>query len=182
MKSLAIGVILFCVATLASASDPAEIVKKMIGYEYTFVYPITSSEDPLPGLGDCVDEGGGMVGDTADGFGASIIRCGKNRLLVLDRTVSQENGRLRNRILDAIVLPKYDRYGTSNNNKELLPNGMCTFDGDYKKDMRVLVRFGKRERITSKNGVLTAWGFDLEKGKIIKLDTSHIVCEQPDEP
>jgi hypothetical protein len=39
-----------------------------------------------------------------------------------------------------------------------------------------------QERITSKNGVLAAWGYDLEKGKIIPLDIPRIVCEKPTLP
>ncbi len=115
-------------------------------------------------------------------FGAIFIRCGKDYLLILDQTIGEENRWPRNRILDAIVLPKFDRYFTSDNNKQIWPDGPCELKGRSGTRMEVLLRWGKHERITAKNGVLAAWGYDLEKGKIIPLDISRITCEKPDEP
>ncbi|MDR2881150.1 MAG: hypothetical protein LBV29_04545 [Azoarcus sp.] len=174
MRRFAMGIVLSCLSAIAVAADPAAIARKLIGYEYT------ATRDPLPGLGDCVDEGGGSILNS-DEFGFAIIRCGKNRLLAL--STSKASRLPHYRILDAIVLPKFDRHYTSDNDKQLLPGGTtCELDGSLETDMQVLVRFGKRERVTSKNGVLAAWGYDLEKGKIIPLDISRITCEKPTPP
>ncbi len=173
MQRFMLGMALSCLSMMTMAADPAAIAKKMIGYEYT------ATREPLPGLGDCVDEGGGMILNS-DEFSSVIIRCGKNRLLALKQVRFP-----RYRILDAIVLPKFDPDATSRDNKSrqlALGGMMCEFDGSLEIDMRVLVRWGGRERVTAKNGVLAAWGYDLEKGKIIPLDISRIVCEKPDEP
>ncbi|MDR0776593.1 MAG: hypothetical protein LBE81_08145 [Azonexus sp.] len=176
MRRFAIGVALSCLSALAVAADPAEIAKKMVGYEYT------ATRDPLPGLDGCVNEGvnEGMISDE---FGYAIIRCGKDYFLTLGR--GKVSSLPHYHILDAIVLPKHDYYATSRDNKSkqlVLGRMMCEFDGDSETEMLVLLRWGKQERVTSKNGVLAAWGYDLEKGKIISLDISHIVCEKPDEP
>jgi len=180
MKSLLIGIALFCLSAVSAAADRTAIIKKIIGYEHSVSY------DPFPGFGDCVDEGGASISlnNKWTGFGYSIVRCGRDRLLVLDKIIGEEDGQPRVRILDAIVLPKFDRYDAENEkkSKQLSPNGICMLDGHGDTSMQVLLRWGGHKRVTSKNGVLAAWGFNVEKGKIIRLDISRIVCEEPDDP
>ena len=180
MKHLLTCVVLSVASATQATANTAGLAEKMIGHVYTAV----ASNKPFPGFPDCFDEGGSVIyaDKKATDFGESVIRCGKVRVLILDVRIGGSDRQPSNRIVDAIVLPPFSRRATWRDGRsvQLWENGFCTLDGDIDPSIRVLLRWGRHHRVTSKTGVMAAWGFDIERGRIVSIDPSRVECDRPD--
>jgi hypothetical protein len=151
----------------------------VIGAEYISV----PDRPDIPG---CSDGGGSIISanHVPTDFSYQFMKCGPQRLLVLEELVGMMDNFPHLRIIDAIPLPPFKSDATESqlHVRQIVNAGDCTLDGRRDRTMLVLVKWGRGDRITARNGVITAWGFDLEAGKIIQFDTSRIECEKPTPP
>jgi hypothetical protein len=180
-KGLLVGAYLWCALALAAPpAKPNQIARAVIGAEYV-------SAPNRPNAPGCTHRGGSVISaqDVPTDFSYQLMSCGSQWVLALEQLVGRvDNKWPRLRILDATALPSFKSNATESqlHVRQIVNSGDCTLDGRRDRTMLVLVRWGKGDRITSRNGVITAWGFDLEAGKIILLDTSRIECEKPTPP
>jgi hypothetical protein len=151
----------------------------MIGH----VYPGVASDQPVPGLPDCVDEGGAALtanGTDLEGWWEGLFFCRGRRYLLLQRlTGYTEDGNPQWRIVDAKPLPRFvvnRADGKNSRTRYLHSNGDCTLDHQIGTSIKVVLRWGKRQHVTSRTGIEAAWGFDTELGRIIPIDVSRVEC------
>jgi hypothetical protein len=177
---LAVGVLLWSAsASAATPIKPDRIVGDLIGAEYIG----QPGRPDIPGCTSHLASSVSVQGTSTD-FSYQLMRCGDQQILVLERLIEMSGSYPRLRVVDAIILPPFKSDATEFQPKvrQIVGSGDCTLDGSRDREILALVKWGKGNRITSRNGVIAAWGFDLEAGKITRLDTSRIVCEKPTPP
>ncbi len=169
-------------SSLAQAND-TEVAKGLIGYEHIVVAPA----QPFPGRPGCINQGGAVIytkGVFSYDWGNGIVICDGRPILFLERYIDTNPADrvYRARIVDAVVLPRYelDADPRRPNARRLFETGDCELNGRTDTSFMAIVRWGKRERIDHRTGVEAAWGFDTERGRIVRLDTKRIVCWRPE--
>ncbi|MCM5681748.1 hypothetical protein M8A51_19650 [Schlegelella sp. S2-27] len=172
-----------CVAVQADASTlPVEQeARSLIGVEFTARVMGAAIAPHLT----CTNEGGGGIeikGVSPEGWSYGRAVCQGRSVAVLKRAVGQEGQHIKWRIVDAVLLPRFelDPDPKRPNAPRLLSAGECELDGRTDTSFIALVRWGKHERVDWRTGVEQAWGYDPQQERIVSLSTKRIVCWRPE--
>lgn len=185
MKRSALSIVLTaaCVAAHADVSSlpVAQEAQALIGIEFT----AKAMGSPIdPGL-SCTNEGGSTIevnGVTVEGWGYGRAVCKGRSVAMLKRIVGREGADIRWRIVDAVLLPRFEWNVDPKrpHAPRLFKVGDCELDGRTDTFFIALVRWGKHDRIDWRTGVEKAWGFDSQKERIVPLSPKRIVCHLPE--
>ena len=176
---------LLCCAKVSAAQN-AHLAEKpaqsMIGLAFTS--PLQG--EPIPGHPTCISTSEMRVfkdGEDLPDRSVTHARCGGRDILMLQvETGKSPNLWPRYLVVDTLLLPRLSRndWPIPVKAPRLEDMSNCELDGSRDTLFFAVVRWGRRERVTGRTGVLHAWGFDENHRRIVPLDTSRIVCWRPE--
>ena len=112
-------------------------------------------------------------------FGQYI--CNDRVIFTLEREIGTDAQR-RQRIVDALAIPgaSYSGAGGKRGVSWAGPGGdVCAHVDRPPSDLIVTLRWNSRNRVTARNGILQAWRFNTQRGRIEPTSTWGIVCVNP---
>ena len=115
------------------------------------------------------------------GWEIGQYNCDDRVVFTLERHIGMANGSSRLRIIDALIVrgATYTRTGSQSHLSWAGPgNGVCSHEDRPPSDLIVTLRWNSRNRITARNGILQAWRFNTQRGRIEPTSTRGIVCEK----
>ena len=107
--------------------------------------------------------------------------CDDRAVFTLEREIGTD-GQRRQRIVDALAIPGSSYIGTGGKQRvswEVSGDGVCGRGSGPQSSLIVALRWNSRDRVTARNGVLQAWRFDTQRGRIEPTSTRGIVCVNP---
>lgn len=114
----------------------------------------------------------------------TLATCRGRFVVMLQKFVgNRKEGKLRWRTIDAVALPPVPLYFEEHPDGRYLYHStteVCKLDGRYGTSVYAIVREGKHEWITWRNGIEQAWAFDLKQGRIVSISPKRVVCQRAD--
>lgn len=110
-----------------------------------------------------------------------LYNCDDRMIYTLEREIGTDDQR-RQRIVDALAVPgaSFTGAGRSGQVSVVAPTGdICAYVGRPQADVLVALRWNSRDRVTARNGILQAWRFNTQRGRIEPTSTRGIVCVNP---
>jgi hypothetical protein len=185
MKAFAIAIMaaLGAASAAAQSSSAEQEAGMLFGVEYI---ESARGQPLLPNQNSCIDEGGQALqlnGASQELWAAGIAFCQGRRVELLKRAVGSEDGRTRWRIEDVLLLPQLESAPDADHPTKLTVEtaGICTLSGRADTSFLALVRWGARQRIDHRDGVLQVWGYDIRRGRIVQRRAKALVCERGEE-
>lgn len=165
-------------APLPPAQDPDATA--LLGLEHT---PLLMGEPIVPGQ-RCHAEGASGLYEgqrPITGWLIGQYNCDDRVIFTLEREIGTDSQR-RQRIVDALAIPGAS-YTESEGKRHVSwagPGGdVCAYVGRPQFDVVVTLRWNSRKRVTARNGILQAWRFNTQRGRIEPTSTRGIVCVDP---
>jgi hypothetical protein len=110
-----------------------------------------------------------------------LYNCDDRMIYTLEREIGTGSQR-RQRILDALAIPgaSFSNAGRDGHISVVAPTGdICAYGGRPQADVVVALHWNSRDRVTARNGILQAWRFNTQRGRIEPTSTRGIVCVRP---
>ena len=172
-------------ASAGAASAPPPLTPDpdttaLLGLEHA---PLLMGEPIAPGE-RCYGAGaGGLYEDERriTGWLIGQYNCDDRAVFTLEREIGTD-GRRRQRIVDALAIPGSSYSGTGRKphvSWAVSGDGVCGRGSGPQSSMIVALRWNSRDRVTARNGVLQAWRFNTQRGRIEPTSTRGIVCVNP---
>lgn len=159
--------------------------RALIGWEYRSA---VQGSRIKPGL-SCLVGGGGPLernGKPVPGWNAMTFDCDDHITLALGRErVDGRDNETYIRIVDAVALPGATVGATLHHKPGLSIIGTdndCKLDGRHNPNLVVTMRRVQREWLTWRNGLVAAWTYDLERGRIVPVSIKRVTCYQELDP
>lgn len=157
----------------------------LVGWEYRLAIEGTRIK---PGL-SCLEGGGSSLdsgGKEVPGWRAMTFDCDDHVTLALGRErVDGRDNATYIRIVDAVALPGATVSATLHHKPGLAftgPDNNCKLDGRHNRNLVVTMRRVQREWLTWRNGLVAAWTYDLERGRIVPVPIKRVTCYQELDP
>jgi hypothetical protein len=166
-------------APLPEANDPG--LTALLGLEHT---PFRM-DDPVGPDARCRNAGAGDLyerGRRIPGWEIGQYNCDDLAVFTLEREIGTQTNRSHLRIVDALAIPGSSYSGTGRKphvNWAVSGDGVCGRGSGPQSSMIVALRWNSRDRVTARNGVLKAWRFNTQRGRIEPTSTRRIVCVNP---
>jgi hypothetical protein len=168
---------------LSAQITPEAEARALIGLEYkgTFIGERFTDDS------SCTDGGGGSPvsnGKVTHEWAFGEAWCQGRVVIFLQRRIGREEKQPIWRIVDAVLLPPFQRGSTQRIHDQVAMYlvGDCRLDGSIDDFFVALARFGDRKRVDWRTGVKHAWAFDLEHARIVSVSMKRVVCERPTPP
>jgi len=142
----------------------------------------------MPGLSCLVgsDTSVARRGEPVAGWRAMAFDCDDHITLALGRErVDERDNEAYIRIVDAVALPGATVGATLHHKPGLSIIGTdneCKLDGRHNPNLVVTMRRVQREWLTWRNGLVAAWTYDLERGRIVPVPIKRVTCYQELDP
>ena len=110
-----------------------------------------------------------------------LYNCDDRMIYTLEREIGT-NGQRRQRILDALAIlgASFSNAGRDGHMCVVAPTGdICAYGDRPQADVVVTLHWNSRDRVTARNGILQAWRFNTQRGRIEPTSTRGIVCMRP---
>lgn len=167
-------------AGTARAPHPDRDAAGLLGLEHA---PLQTGEHVAPGQ-RCHSAGAGGLYERErpiTGWLFGLYNCDDRMIYTLEREIGSD-GQRRQRIVDSLAIPgaSFTDAGRNGQVSVVAPTGdICAYRGRPQADVIVALRWNSNDRVTARNGVLQAWRFDTQRGRIRSASTRGLVCVRP---
>lgn len=167
-------------ASAASAPHPEPDTAALLGLEHA---PLQMGEPVAPGQ-RCRSAGAGGLYERdrpLTGWLFGLYNCDDRVIYTLEREIGLDSQR-RQRIVDALAIPgaSFTGAGRKGQVSVVAPTGdICAYGGRPQADVVVTLHWNSRNRVTARNGIVQAWRFNTQRGRIEPTSTRGIVCVRP---
>jgi hypothetical protein len=189
LSRYAAGIVALALAspTPASASAPNAStsgvtdsdLKELVGLEHT---PFRM-DDPVGPDARCRNAGASDLYERPrqmPGWEIGQYNCDDRVVFTLERQIGTPNSS-RLRVIDALIVPgaTYSSAGSRPHLSWAGPgSGVCSHADRPPSDVIVTLRWDSRNRATARKGIVQAWRFNTQRGRIEPTSTRGIVCEK----
>lgn len=168
-------------APSAPASEVTDSdLRELLGLEHT---PFRM-DDPVGPDARCRNAGASDLYERrrqVPGWEVGQYNCDDRVVFTLERQIGTPNGGSRLRIIDALIVPgaTYPRAGSKPHLSWAGPgSGVCSHTDRPPSDVIVTLRWDSRNRATAAKGIMQAWRFNTQRGRIEPTSARGIVCEK----
>lgn len=155
-------------------------LRELVGLEHT---PFRM-DDPVGPDARCRNAGASDLYERRrrmPGWEVGQYNCDDRVVFTLERQIGTPNGSSRLRIIDALIVPgtTYSRAGSKPHLSWAGPgSGVCSHADRPPSDVIVTLRWDSRNRATARKGIVQAWRFNTQHGRIEPTSIRGIVCEK----
>jgi hypothetical protein len=180
---LTLALALAAAQPVKAASTAEDEAQALIGLEFNLAAPGARYADHL----SCTDRGGGAIsidGALSDRWSSAEALCQGRVVLMLVRAEGDEQPvKGTRKIVDAVALPPVQT-GQPYRNKPgalwLFTPEECVLDGKGGTSFFALVRWTAKSRIDFRHGLVKAWGYDTQHGRIVPIAPRRVSCRHPE--
>lgn len=149
------------------------------------VHPPFRMDDPVGPDARCRNAGAGDLYERDQripGWEIGQYNCDDRVIFTLEHEIGAPNDSSRLRIVDGLVVPGATYSGTGRKPRvswAVSGDGVCGYASAPQSSVIVALQWNSRHRVTARNGILKAWRFNTQSGRIEPTSTRGIVCVNP---